>query len=147
MPDGVDLRQTIEPLLDGCWLLKMNEDEFDLICAWCNINKDAPLYDRLMLLGDRLDAAPEYLVVTRAEAGAAMVATRCADSLIEARGVKVDVADTVGAGDAFTARLVYGLLDGEDAHDALSAATKLGSWVATQQGATPKHDAAAIAAL
>jgi len=55
--------------------------------------------------------------------------------------------DTVGAGDSFLARLMKGLLSGEEPADALAAANAMGAWVATQNGATPLHDLDAIAAL
>ena len=80
----------------------------------------------------------EHLVVTRAERGAALV--DASGAYCESPGVVVDVVDTVGSGDSFTARLVYGLLSGESASDALGAATRLGSWVASQAGATPRHE-------
>ena len=79
---------------------------------------------------------------TRAERGAALV--DASGAYCESPGVVVDVVDTVGSGDSFTARLVYGLLSGESASDALGAATRLGSWVASQAGATPRHDLVAL---
>ena len=143
MPDGVDARAAIAPLLEECWLLKMNEDELEEVASWFHVAADAPLDEKLLLLQKRL--GPDYLVVTRAERGAALVAK--ADGFLSVDGVAVDVKDTVGSGDAFTARLVFGLLGDEAPGDALRAATRLGSWVATQPGATPKHDPAAIGAL
>jgi len=56
------------------------------------------------------------------------------------KGRAVVVADTVGAGDAFLAALVAGLLAKEDSDAALLArACRLGEWVATQRGGTPSH--------
>lgn len=57
-------------------------------------------------------------------------------------GQKVAVADTVGAGDAFLAALLAGLLGGQlDDAGCLARACRLGEWVATQRGATPFYDA------
>src|ERR1035441_10241978 len=55
-------------------------------------------------------------------------------------GQPMQVADTVGAGDAFVASLVAHLLPGEmpDA-EILSRACRLGEWVASQRGATPAY--------
>lgn len=55
-------------------------------------------------------------------------------------GRAVVVADTVGAGDAFLAALLAGLLANESSGAALLArACRVGEWVATQRGATPSH--------
>ncbi|MFI5357398.1 MAG: carbohydrate kinase, partial [Opitutales bacterium] len=57
-------------------------------------------------------------------------------------GREVAVADTVGAGDAFLAALLTGLLDGQlSDRDCLARACRLGEWVATQRGATPTYPA------
>lgn len=59
-------------------------------------------------------------------------------------GRPVAVADTVGAGDAFLASLVADLVAGRPAGaDTLARACRLGEWVATQRGATPRYDASA----
>ena len=53
-------------------------------------------------------------------------------------GRRVQVADTVGAGDAFLAALVAHLLGGALSDgDCLARACRLGEWVASQRGATP----------
>ncbi len=55
-------------------------------------------------------------------------------------GQPVDVADTVGAGDAFLARLLSHLLAQElSPAEALDSACRHGEWVASQRGATPKY--------
>ncbi len=50
------------------------------------------------------------------------------------------VADTVGAGDAFTAALVHHALRGSSLAMMNTAANRLGAWVASQEGATPAAD-------
>ncbi|MGH8017757.1 MAG: PfkB family carbohydrate kinase [Opitutaceae bacterium] len=56
-------------------------------------------------------------------------------------GRDVEVVDTVGAGDAFLACLVAGLLQGKDSDAKLLArACRLGEWVTTRRGATPACD-------
>jgi fructokinase len=51
---------------------------------------------------------------------------------------KVQIADTVGAGDSFTAILVTGLLKKTELHNVHHAATQAAAYVCTQNGATPK---------
>lgn len=52
-------------------------------------------------------------------------------------GFRVKVADTVGAGDAFTASLVHEYLRGASLAEMNDAANHVGAWVASQNGATP----------
>jgi len=55
-------------------------------------------------------------------------------------GRPVAVADTVGAGDSFLAALIHSLLvEGQPPQAALAGAARIGEWVATQRGATPRY--------
>ncbi|MFO7900455.1 MAG: carbohydrate kinase [Planctomycetota bacterium] len=58
----------------------------------------------------------------------------------EEPGIEVDVADTVGAGDAFTAALVHGLLAGRPMAEVAAFANRVGAYVASRPGATPPLD-------
>jgi len=56
------------------------------------------------------------------------------------KGRPVTVADTVGAGDSFLAALLAALLvERKPPADALASAARVGEWVATQRGATPRY--------
>jgi|TARA_B110000037_G_C17122930_1_gene506674 sugar/nucleoside kinase (ribokinase family) len=60
-----------------------------------------------------------------------------ADQTMSQPGVATEVRDTVGAGDAFTAAFLIGLLRG-DAHEVILArANKLAAAVCSQPGAVP----------
>jgi fructokinase len=59
---------------------------------------------------------------------------------IENQGFKVRVADAVGAGDAFAAALVHHFLKGSPLDKIAKSANRLGSYVASQNGATPQID-------
>ncbi|MGB8831386.1 MAG: PfkB family carbohydrate kinase, partial [Candidatus Sulfotelmatobacter sp.] len=50
---------------------------------------------------------------------------------------RVKVADTVGAGDAFTAAMVHGYLRGVSLAEINETANQVGAWVASQPGGTP----------
>jgi fructokinase len=52
-------------------------------------------------------------------------------------GVRVEVADTVGSGDAFTAALCHHWLRGASLARTAEAANRYGAWVASQAGPTP----------
>jgi fructokinase len=52
-------------------------------------------------------------------------------------GVETKMADTIGAGDAFTAAMTHYLLRGADLATLNEAGNRWGSWMASQQGAMP----------
>ena len=60
-------------------------------------------------------------------------------------GFEVEVRDTVGAGDAFLAVFLAGILSGAPDSAVLKHANLIGAYVATQDGAVPTDQSAAIA--
>ena len=76
----------------------------------------------------------KLVCITRGSAGSLLVSR---DSHAEHPGFRVTVADTVGAGDAFTATLVHHYLRGSDLPTMNEAANRIGSWVASKPGGTP----------
>jgi fructokinase len=76
----------------------------------------------------------KLVCVTRGSDGSLLISP---DECSEHPGVKVKVADTVGAGDAFTATLVHGYLRGSSLAQINETANRVGTWVASQSGATP----------
>jgi fructokinase len=60
------------------------------------------------------------------------------------KGVAGSVADTVGAGDAFTGALVHYYLDGAPLAMLNEAGNRWGAWVASQHGAVPPLDAVTL---
>jgi fructokinase len=85
--------------------------------------------------------ALNLVCLTRGNNGSLLVS---ADECNEHPGFKVKVADTVGAGDAFTAALVHGYLRGTPLAQINDTANRVGAWVASQSGATPAPDRAGI---
>jgi fructokinase len=76
----------------------------------------------------------DLICVTRGTNGSLLIS---ANERSEHPGVKVKVADTIGAGDAFTAALVHGYLRSQPLHEINETANRVGAWVASQPGATP----------
>lgn len=62
-------------------------------------------------------------------------------------GYDVDVADTVGAGDAFLAALLVGLLTNRDGDVILDRANRLGAYVAAHSGALPAYTIDSLAGI
>jgi fructokinase len=84
----------------------------------------------------------QLVCITRGAAGSLLVTV---NSFSEHPGFSVKIADTVGAGDAFTATLVHHALRGSSLEHMNAAANRLGAWVASQEGATPVADPAILA--
>ena len=82
--------------------------------------------------------------ITRGGAGSMLVSP---SGHHEHAGYLVKVADTVGAGDAFTATMVHHYLRGSDLATMNDAANRMGAWVASKSGATPPIEEAEIAKL
>jgi len=67
--------------------------------------------------------------------------------VVASPGVKVEVADTVGAGDAFTAGICHHWLRGSPLARTAEAANRYGAWVASQVGPTPPVPADVLAGV
>lgn len=80
----------------------------------------------------------ELVAITRGERGSLLVT---GNEVSDHRGVRVKVKDTIGAGDAFIAALAHYYLRRAPLSHISEAANRVGAWVATQEGATPKLDA------
>jgi fructokinase len=130
--------EVIRESLELATVLKMNDAE-------------APQVLALLGLSDSSDSAPGRLrraaellltefpslmmvAITRGAHGSLLV-TR--DEWHQHPGIPVQVADTVGAGDAFTAAMTHYLLRGADLATLNEAGNRWGAWVASQSGAMP----------
>lgn len=128
----------------GCWLLKLNDEELPEMAKWLGLDVDGVDAKELAYATfNALDC--EMLCVTRGGDGAAMLTKKA--GWMEHPGFQVAAVDTVGAGDSFLATLLDRLLEGMAPEVALERACRIGAFVATQQGATPRHDAEGIKAL
>jgi fructokinase len=58
---------------------------------------------------------------------------------------KVEVADTVGAGDSFTGSFCAAILNGKPVEEAHRIAVEVSAYVCTQNGAMPKYPAELVA--
>ena len=126
-----------------CWLVKLNDEELPEMYGWLGLSGETDVGGMARATFDALGC--EMLCVTRGGDGAALITK--SEGFAEHPGFVVDAVDTVGAGDSFLATLLDRLLDGASANVALERACRVGAFVATQQGATPRHDQAGIDAL
>jgi fructokinase len=113
-------------------IMKVNEDELlrvSQLLGYKSNAKEAAASWLLRTCGLKL------VCVTEGSRGSSLVA---ADGVHKHPGFPTEVADTVGAGDAFTAALIHHYLRGATLDEMNVAANRMGSWVASQVGATPK---------
>jgi fructokinase len=130
----------IESLLHRADLVKLNDDELNIIAAWhpaSGYSED----DRMRFLQKKFSL--QTVIVTRGGDGAVLLH----DQIYRVPGFKVTVADTVGSGDAFLAGFLKKHINGEAPADALTYASALGALVATHRGANPTISEAEILKL
>ncbi|QHV94955.1 carbohydrate kinase family protein [Spirosoma endbachense] len=123
-------RASVEELLHLAHIAKLNEHELIELSGWYGEEND--LHGAMHQLRDRYQL--ETLCVTLGENGAVLLNET---GLYSQTGFSVDVADTIGSGDAFLAAFLYKTLQGESPKKTLEFACATGAYVATQQGATP----------
>jgi fructokinase len=123
--------------LRHCELLKLNDAELRHLRQ--TLNLPAGDADAARAISDRFGC--NTVCVTRGAGGAMLLRS---GKIHDHPGHRVDAVDPVGAGDAFLAALLDGLLQAGDGEAALDAACATGAYVATQPSATPPLDRAAI---
>jgi fructokinase len=112
-------------------VVKLNHQELPRIMKMLELPYAAPEAAARRLLRE-YDL--RLVCVTRGSRGSLLVSP---DGKATHAGFRIRVADTIGAGDAFTAALVHHYLRGASLARMSEAANALGSWVASQPGATP----------
>lgn len=124
-------QETIETSLQIASALKLNDEELPIVAELCGIYATAPREMLIELMG-RYEL--RLAALTRGPHGSLLVSTDEAD---ECPAPPTSVADTVGAGDAFTATLVSGFLRGLPLAKINRHANAVASFVCSQNGATP----------
>jgi fructokinase len=112
-------------------IVKMNDDEVPKVMALGGLGHVDEKSSARQLI-DLYDL--KLVCVTRGSRGSLLVSRT--DSC-EGGGVRITVADTIGAGDAFTAALVHEYLRGESLDRMNQVANRVGAWVASEPGPTP----------
>ncbi|HUF27332.1 MAG TPA: carbohydrate kinase [Gemmatimonadaceae bacterium] len=133
-----DDREIIRRSLQRADIVKLNDDELRRLATWFDLGPD--MREATAALARAF--ACTIVCVTRGRDGAVLWHD---GRWTEQPGFEVEVRDTVGAGDAFLAVLLAGLLAGTDDSTLLRHATLMGAWVVTQSGAVPPDQPAVIA--
>ena len=128
-PSG-DSPELVKNLLERADVVKLNEEELTRVHEFCNLPSSIEGFCR--------DGAARYgwraVAVTLGARGCALLAD---GNYVEERGRPVEVADTVGAGDAFAAAFIHGLSLNRPPRDIAAFANRVGAIVASRHGAIP----------
>jgi fructokinase len=133
-------KNIVEQLLAKADVLKLNYAELELITGWFSYYPSEN--DRIRVVQDRFQIP--LIVVTKGADGCAMMDNGI---LYQQKGFNVQVADTIGSGDAFLAGFLSRLLAGCSTAEALEYANALGALVASYHGACPNYDTGEIQVL
>jgi fructokinase len=124
-------REIIEQSLKLANVLKLNDCELPIMAELFGI--EGPVSEVIETLARRYGLL--VVALTRGPEGSLLYqGGRCSEHVAE----KVEVKDTVGAGDSFTAALCLGLLGGMDLDDINAAANQVAAFVCGCSGATPQ---------
>jgi fructokinase len=125
-------KDIVHMMLETSNVLKLNDDELPLVAELLDI-KGAES-EILAELVARYEL--RLVVLTKGAEGSRLYGP---DGDSESKGVPPEkIADTVGAGDAFTAAVAVGLLNGNGLEQINAHANRVASFVCSQHGATPK---------
>jgi len=116
--------------LQNANVLKINDDEILVFADMFKISGDE--FEIMHQIIHQYDL--KVLALTKGDKGSWLVSSD-EDSYLDTPDVKV--ADTVGAGDSFTAALVAGLLKKNPLKEIHQSAVDISAFVCTQKGATP----------
>jgi fructokinase len=132
----INLRQSffnetiIKASLERCDCLKLNDDELPVVMKYFSLHgSEVGVLRKLISI-----FSLSLIALTKGANGSLLVTS---DEFSSLKTPKVKIADTVGAGDAFTAALVMGLLRGLPIKHIHKNANQLAAYVCTQNGATP----------
>jgi len=133
----VNLRQSFysQSIIDGALkrsnVVKLNEEELPIVAGMCH--STGTEIEMLTCLREQYQL--HFVVLTKGSKGSILLGPEGSSSI---KAPAVTVADTVGAGDAFTAAVIMGLLQDLPMDIIQKNATMLAAYVCSQHGAIPK---------
>lgn len=110
---------------------KLNHEELPIVTELLEMKGDN-IIETAKKLCQRFDL--KLLCVTRGSNGSLLISET---EVSDFGGLKIEVADTIGAGDSFTAAMTHGILRGWDLYKINKFANQVGAFVASKTGAMP----------
>lgn len=127
--------EVIKQLLEYTDILKINEDELEIFADFFQLESNVESVCSYLEQHYPL----KLICVTLGSKGALIYQN---GKIISHPGYKVVVEDSIGAGDAFLSGFVKNYLAGKSLEDTLDFACKIGAFVASQKGGTPRYSQA-----
>lgn len=112
-------------------IVKLNHEELPIISGIFEI-AGASLIEIAKKMLFEFDL--KVICVTRGGNGSLLITK---DTISEHKGLKIEIADTIGAGDSFTAGMTHGILRNWELDKINDFANKVGAFVASNTGAMP----------
>ncbi len=112
-------------------IVKVSDDEWPAVALLLNLPVD-PVAGATAL---QSDYNLQLVALTRGGAGSVLISN---DDVLTNHGIQATVADTIGAGDSFTATMITGLLRNVPLNRIQDAASHVAAYVCSQHGATPQ---------
>ena len=128
--------QMLKKALEKTDILKVNDEELQYLAAHDLCMDETEEKTAALLLAKY---GLEAIIVTRGAHGASVYTAD--HQRQDAEAVQVEVKDTVGAGDAFSAAFIAVYTQGGTVREAIAAGNQLGSYVAGRRSAVPPLDA------
>jgi fructokinase len=125
--------EVVESSLIDSQIVKFNDDEFRQLSNWFHLSND--LKEGVEQIADKFHCTT--ICITHGSNGSSLWHN---GKWLNHNGFRVKIRDTVGAGDAFLAALLFKLLYSDNNYDALDFANAVGAYVVMQNGATPILD-------
>lgn len=123
----------IDELLRLSNIFKINDDEIKIVCKLFNLGTDDETTCRILVEKYNL----KYLIFTAGDKFSIVYSQNEKSYL---KTPVINVCDTVGAGDSFSAAFVWSLLQGESLTHAHQNAVKTSAFICTRAGAWPKYE-------
>ena len=113
-------------------IIKLNDEEWPVITEILNI-RGTNIVNCLQTLVHKFDL--KLICLTRGAQGSLLVNK---NEVSENQGIKIKLADAIGAGDAFTATITHGVLQNWGLERINQKANEIAAFVASNKGAMPK---------
>ncbi len=124
--------ETLRNSMLRCDILKINDEELETVCRLLECASAQDTQERCRALIERYGLG--MLILTCGAEGSHVFTP---EQVSFQPTPNVEVADTVGAGDSFTAAFIASLLKGRSVTEAHIRAVEVAAYVCTQHGATP----------